>query len=185
LAKCLIGNSVFLIPVLTIAETLAIIKNKKMKRTLSLLITAFSLLLFSGCSALTGEEIGRLPINQVSTDNNNMIVKEISLELKKDDEIAIWSDMDIEYEGNVALRFRIEILKNGENFGGLEIDPTDKNITIAEVKTSLMDKTDWSFSGKNSEIKIEEDGNYTFKGILVSSENSTLKVNKAEIVLKK
>jgi len=48
-----------------------------------------------------------------------------------------------------------------------------------------MGKTNWSFSGKNSEIKIEEDGYYTFKGILVASENETLKVTKAEIVLKK
>jgi len=155
-----------------------------MKKTLSLLITAFSILLFTGCSALIGEEVGRIPINQVSTDDN-MVIKEISLDLKKDEEIAIWSDMDIEYKGNVSLRFRMEILKNGENFGGLEIDPTDKNITIREVKTSLIDKTNWSFSGKNSEIKIEEDGNYTFKGILVASENSTLQVNKAEIVFKK
>lgn len=156
-----------------------------MKRTLSLLIAAFTILLFTGCSALTGEEIGRLPINQVSTDDDNLVIKELSLDLKKGDEIAIWSDMDIEYEGDVAMRFRVEILKNGENFGGLEIDPTDKNITIGEIKTSLMNKTDWSFSGKNSEIKIEEDGNYTFKGILVASENRTLKVNKAEVVLKK
>jgi hypothetical protein len=156
-----------------------------MRRTLLLLITAFTIILFTGCSALTGEEVGRLPINQVSTDNDNLIVKEISLDLKKDEEIAIWSDIDIEYEGNVALRFKMDILKNGANFGGLVIDPTDKNITIGEVRISLMDKTDWSFSGKNSEIKIEEDGNYTFKGILVASENPTLKVNKAEIVLKK
>lgn len=155
-----------------------------MEKIHSLLIVAFSMLLFSGCSVLTGDEIGRLTINQVSTDVNNMTVKQISLDLKKDNEIAIWSDMDIEYEGNVTLRFRVEILKNGENFKTLEIDPTDKNITIGEIKTSIIDKTDWSFSGKNYEIKIEEDGNYTFKGILVSSENSTLKVNKAEIVLK-
>lgn len=156
-----------------------------MNRTLSFLIVAFTSILFTACSAITGEEVGRLPINQVSTDDDNLIIKEISLDLKKDEKIAIWSDMDIEYEGKVALRFKMEILKNGENFGGLEIDPTDKNITIGEVKTSLMGKTDWRFSGKNSEIKIEEDGNYTFKGILVASENSTLKVTKAEIVLKK
>lgn len=142
-------------------------------------------MLLTGCNALTGEEVGRLQINQVSTDKDNLIFKEISLDLKKDEKIAIWSDMDVEYEGDVALRFRLEILKDGENLGGLEIDPTDKNITIGEIKTSLGGKTDWSFSGKNSEIKIEDDGNYTFKGILIASENSSLNVNKAEIILKK
>jgi len=156
-----------------------------MRKLLSIFILSVSLTLLIGCDALTGEEVARLSINQISSDDNNLILKETSLNLKKDEEIAIWSDMDIEYEGDVELRFRIEILKNGENFGELEIDPTDKNITIGEVKTSLMGKTDWSFSGKNSEIKIEEDGNYTFKGILVASENPTLKVTKAEIVLKK
>ena len=155
-----------------------------MKKIFSTLITGLTILVLSGCSALTGEEIARLTINKISTDDN-IIVKETSLDLKKGEEIAIWSDMDIQYEGNVALRFRMEILKNGEKFGGLELDPTDKNITIGEVKTSLMGETDWSFSGKNSEIKIEEDGKYTFKGILVASKNPTLIVNKAEIVLKK
>jgi len=156
-----------------------------MKKPISLLITAATILIFTGCSALTGEEVGRLPINQVSTDDDNLIMKEISLDLKKDEQIAIWSDMDIKFEGDVALIFRVEVLKNGEILNGFEIDPTDKNITIGEVKTSVMGKTDWRFSGKNGDYKIEEDGNYTFKGILVASENPTLQVNKAEIVLKK
>ncbi|MEZ4828929.1 MAG: hypothetical protein R3C61_21980 [Bacteroidia bacterium] len=156
-----------------------------MRNPLSFLILAVPFILLAGCSALTGEEVARLPINQVSTSDDDLTVGEALLDLKKDEEIAIWSDMDIEYEGDVALRFRMEILKDGESFGQLEIDPTEKNITIGEVKTSLMGKTDWRFSGKNSEIKIEEDGNYTFKGILVASENPSLTVNKAEIVLKK
>ncbi|MDC1162592.1 hypothetical protein OAT18_04040 [Tenacibaculum sp.] len=156
-----------------------------MKIILSTLILLASLTLLTGCDALTGKEVARLSINQVSTDDNNLIIKETSLDLKNGEEIAIWSDMDIKYEGDVDLRFKIEVLKNGENFGGLEIDPTEKNITIGEVKTSLMGKTDWSFFGKNSEIKIEEDANYTFKAILVSSESTTLKITKAEIVLKK
>jgi hypothetical protein len=156
-----------------------------MRKLLPIFALSVSLILLTDCDALTGEEIARLSINQVSTDENSLIIKETSLNLKKGEEIAIWSEMDIEYEGDVALRFRMEVSKDGENFGDLEIDPTDKNITIGEVKTSLMGKTDWRFSGKNSKIKIEEDGNYTFKGILVASENSTLKVTKAEIVLKK
>ncbi|WP_254160693.1 hypothetical protein [Chryseosolibacter histidini] len=48
-----------------------------------------------------------------------------------------------------------------------------------------MDKTSWSFSGKNSEIKIEEDAQYTFKGILVASDNPSLKVTKAEVFFRK
>lgn len=152
-----------------------------MKTLLRLLAVS---LVLTGCDAITGKEVGRLQINQLSTEGN-LIIKEATLDLKKDDEIGIWSDMDIEYEDYVALRFRVEIWKDGKQMGGFEVDPTEKNITMGEVKTTLMGKTDWSFSGKNSEYKIEEDGKYTFKGILVASENPSLIVNKAEIVFKK
>lgn len=156
-----------------------------MRTLLSTITIVVLLALLSSCSALMGEEVARLPINQVSVDDNNLIMQETSLELKKDEEIAIWSEMDMEYEGNVALIFRIEMLKNGESVGVMEVDPTDKNITIGEVQTSVLGKTDWSFSGKNTAITIEEDGNYTFKGILVASDNPSLKINKAEVVFKK
>ncbi len=156
-----------------------------MRTLISILSLFLSLSLLTGCEALTNKEIARLPINQVSTNDNNLIIKEASLDLKKGEEIAIWSDMDMKYEGNVTLRFKIEILKNGEKMTMLEMDPTDKNLTIGEVKTNIMGKTNWSFTGKNSEIKIEEEGNYTFRGILLASDNPTLQVKKAEIVLKK
>ncbi|WP_396602170.1 hypothetical protein [Algibacter sp. R77976] len=143
-------------------------------------------LLVLGCTALTGEEVGRLKINALSPEKeSNLVVKEATLELKKGDEIGIWSDIDVEYEDDVILRFRIAIERNGEKYGGLEIDPMDKSITIGEVKTSVFGKTNWSFVGKNSKIKIEEDGKYTFKGLLVSSENRSLNIIKAEIILKK
>ncbi|MEW7278937.1 hypothetical protein ABW636_10115 [Aquimarina sp. 2201CG1-2-11] len=155
-----------------------------MNKLLSIITTLLVFAGLTGCSALTGEEIARLAINQVSTDDNNLIIKETSLSLKKGDEIAFWSEMDMKYEGDVTLQFQIEVLKDGENLGILEIDTTEKNITLGELKTSIMGKTDWSFTGKNSEFKIEDDGNYTFKGILVATKNPTLIINKAEIVLK-
>jgi hypothetical protein len=156
-----------------------------MTKRLSLLALPIVIAVLLGCGALMGEEVARLSINQVSTDENQPIVKEVSLDLKKDDEIMIWSDMDIEYEGNVEFRFIITILKDGEHFGEFEIDPTDKNITVGEMKTCIMEKTEWRFSGKNTELLIEENAHYTFKGMLVASENPTLKVTKAEVILKK
>ena len=152
-----------------------------MKRLSAIFILS---LLLVNCSALTGEEIGRLQINELSTEDN-LIAKEITIDLKKDDEIAIWSDMDYAYEDDSFLIFKIEILKDGVAFDALEIDPTDKNITINEIITSTFNKTKSSFLGKNSEIKIEEDGAYTFKGFLISAGNSELEIIKAEIVLKK
>ena len=79
----------------------------------------------------------------------------------------------------------MEILKDGETYGNLEIDPTDKNVTIGEIKTQIMGKTNWSFTGKNKKLIIEEDGNYTFRALLAASDNPSLNLKKAELVLKK
>lgn len=148
------------------------------------LLTLLILLLFSSCDAITGKEVARLAINEVSTDDDNLIVKETTLTLKKDDKLSIWSDMDIEYEGDVGLLFRIDIEKNGEQHGGFEINPFDKNITIGEVKTTINNKTKWRFSGKNITLTIEDDGDYTYKGILIASDNPSLIINKAALVFK-
>ncbi len=136
------------------------------------------------CSAITGEEIGRLEINNVSTGGTNIFDDEITLDLKRDDKIAFWSDMDMEYEDDVKLRFRVKVFKNGTKISEFEIDPTNKNITLGELKSDIMGKTKWSFSGKNHELKIEEDGAYTIKGILIASKNPSLKITKAELVIK-
>ena len=149
----------------------------------SITILTFIILLF-GCSALTGEEIGRLEINAVSTEGN-LIIKEIVLDLKKGETIAIWSEMDMIYEGEVNIMFKIQVFKKEKELGIFEIDPTDKKITIGEFKTTAMGKTNWSFSGKNTQFKIDEDSEYTFKEILLASDTSSLEIEKAEIVLKK
>ena len=67
----------------------------------------------------------------------------------------------------------------------MEIDPTDKNVTLGETKVVLMDKSSWSFNGRNTKVVIDDDGKYTFRALLVSSDNPTLKINKAELVIKK
>lgn len=141
------------------------------------------ILIFS-CSFLSGEEVGRLAINEVSKEDN-LISKETSIDLKAGDEIIFWSEMDIQYEGKVDMRFRVSIKKGEEEYGNLEIDPTEKDMTLTEVKNTLDDKTSWSFTGRNAVFNIQADGKYTFKAILVVSENNSLKVSKAELVLKK
>lgn len=137
-----------------------------------------------GCSAITGEEIARLKINKVSIQGN-FVAKDVTLDLKKGDELSFWSDMDIAYEGEATLEFKVKIFKNQTKVAQFEIDPTKKKLTIGEVKTAVMGKTKWSFFGKNHEFVIEEDGAYRISSILVASKNPSLKVTKAELVLKK
>ncbi|UYZ64206.1 hypothetical protein [Hymenobacter weizhouensis] len=138
----------------------------------------------SSCSALFGEEVARLPVNAVSTAGRE-VVRETSLPLRKDDVLAVWSDMDMAYDGEAPVRFQILVLKNGAPFNQLEIDPTEKNVSVGEVKTSLNGKTNWRFSGKNAEVTIPENATYTFKARLIAANNPTLLIKRAEVVLKK
>ncbi|MBL3656260.1 hypothetical protein [Fulvivirga sediminis] len=156
-----------------------------MKQIFKALSIIFLVLVLAGCDALTGKEVARIPVNEVSTDDNNLLIKETSLDLEKGDELSIWSDIDVEYEGDVVMSFRMEVLKDGAKFGGMEIDPFEGDMTINESKVQLGGKTEWGFTRRNANLTIEEAGNYTFQAILVTSENPTLKIDKAEIVLKK
>lgn len=62
--------------------------------------------------------------------------------------------MDFKHEGEVALLFKVEILKNGENLGGFEIDPTDKNLTIGEMKNLLTEKRTGVLPVKIPKLKL-------------------------------
>ena len=136
------------------------------------------------CDALTGKEVARLPINIVSTAGHE-VTRAATLQLQKNDKIALWSDMDLAYSGEAPVRFQVAVTKDGAAFRQLKIDPTDKNITIGEVKTDINGKVSWSFSGKNMELQIPETGSYTFNARLVAAPNPTLQVAQAELVLKK
>ena len=156
-----------------------------MKNILTLSALALSISMLSGCGALTEKEIARLPVNEVSTDEDHLMMQETTLYLKKGEQVGVWSEIDIEYEGNIGLRFRLDIYKGDEPIAeGMEIDPMEKNITLGETKISVNGKVDWSFTGRNTSLTFDEDGEYTFKAILVASNNPTLKINQAELVLK-
>jgi hypothetical protein len=139
--------------------------------------------LLAGCDALMGKEVARLPINEVSTPGHE-VAKEATVPLKKGAEIALWSDMDLAYEGEAPVRFQVQVSKDGQPFKQLELDPTEKNVTIGEVKTDVNGSVNWRFSGKNAELVVPEAGSYTFKAILVAANNPTLRVSKAELVIK-
>lgn len=136
-----------------------------------------------GCDKLFGEEVARIKIDQLS--NKELSIKETILNLKKDEEIALWADMDLDYESDLSLVYSIEIWKDGKRLGGFDLDAMDVNPRMMEVKTSFNDKTSWRYSGKMKSFKAEDTGSYLFKAILRSSENPTLVLKKAELVFKK
>ena len=155
-------------------------KLSKMRQLIINLIILSFLTMLLGCGAITGEEIARLSINQVDTE-----AIETSVVLEKGEAIFVWSNMDLEFEGKLRLKFKMEILKEGEHLDYITIDPTDRTkLTLNQFRTSKGNKTKLSFSRRNAQINIPENGNYTFKAYL-ESRTSNLKIDKADLVLRR
>jgi len=148
-----------------------------------LLYLPLFLLLLPACEAITGKELARLPIDTLSTPDH-LVMREAMLDLKKGDVIALWSHMGLAYDGDAALRMRVRVVKNDADLQLFELDPMEKNVTVGETRTELNGHTEWSFTGKNAEYTVPEDGAYTFKAILTAEENPSLVIRKAELVLK-
>lgn len=142
---------------------------------------AFLFLTFS-CDAITGEEVARLAINEISTKDNTK-EKIVEVALLKDDEISIWSEIDVAYEGKADMQFSVGIFLNDELYKAMTFDPREKNVTMGEVKTDINGNVKWKFKGKNKTYKILEDGTYTIKSFFIASQNVNLQ--KAELVIKK
>ncbi|PJJ60281.1 hypothetical protein [Hymenobacter chitinivorans] len=138
----------------------------------------------SACGSLFGKEVARLPINALSTPGHE-VTREATLQLQKDEQVALWSDMDMAYDGEAPVRFQVQVLQNGRPYQQLELDPTEKNVTVGEVKTNLNGKVNWRFTGKNGSLTVPAAGTYTFRAHLVAAANPTLRITKAELVLKK
>jgi hypothetical protein len=155
-----------------------------MLRNLLVLMGLLVLLGLSSCEAMLGKEIARLSVDAVSTEGNS-VQKETGLDLKKGEEIALWSHVDLEYDGPLEMRFQLQLLRDTMVEVEMEIDPFEKNVTVGERKTEMGDHTNWSFTGKNGTITISRDGHYTVRTRLVASENGSLVLRKAELILKK
>ncbi len=154
------------------------------KRNKNIFFLSVLIVYFFGCKEIISEEIARIPVNSVSSEDS-LIIREVNVYLHAKDIVSFWTEMDIEFEGELFFEFQIKILKDSIVMGGLKIDPFKKEMTINELKRTVLNKTKWRFTGKNATIGIPEDGNYTFEAILISNQNNSLKVNKAEIILKK
>lgn len=139
-----------------------------MRKQLPLLAVFCGILLLPSCEALTGKEIGRLSVAGVSTDSN-FVVGETSLPLRKNEEVAVWSHMDMEYDGDIDLLFRVRLVRDSMIVQELEIGPPgEERHRGRSTRSTFGGHTKWSFTGKNATVTIPEDGTYTFQAILVA-----------------
>ncbi len=151
--------------------------TKKASTLTCLIIGVFML---TGCSSPLKQEIARLPLMHDAPQPET-----VSFFLEAGEEITFWSKMDMEYTGNIPLQMIIEVHKDDELQERITFDPRDKNITIGEVRKTFGNKTSWRFTGKNGTLPIIEDGNYTFYASMFASEDPTVMIETADLILKK
>ncbi len=154
-----------------------------MKKINVILITSVVIIL-AACSALSSKEIGRISFTK-PLDDLKPEWKKIELSLKQGEILRFWTDMDLEYDGAVDMAYSIKLVKGTDTLVVTDLNPFEKNITMGEVKTTVMGKTKWSFSGQMHTLDIKEGGTYTLMAAFSSSLNTSLKLNKADLVLKK
>lgn len=140
-------------------------------------------ILFASCDGITADEIARLPISQLS--NDSISIEEVTVDLKKGETLYLWTEMDLEYDDDLKLIYTIEVWSDTSRTGGFRLNPLETKVRVGEVRTSLGNHTNWSFSGQMKELEIYDTGSYTFKVALNSSGNPSLELNKAILVLKK
>lgn len=140
-----------------------------------------AIMLFSACGDLTAKEIARVSASKPG----DIAPRAAYVQLKKGDKIAIWSDMDFEYQSTPEMDFKVELYLNDALYETLEFKPTQKNMTINEVKSTTGKRKTWSFSGKNEEIEIRESGRFKCIAYLRTGFSVGLRINRADIVLKR
>lgn len=148
----------------------------------ALLFTLFSAILLSACGNEFGDEVARLPIKELS--NEELKFQEVSLELKKGDELSFWTDLDIEFDVELELGYGVEIYRGETMLDVLQLDAFAVNPILNETTVTIGKNTKQSYMGKMESLLIEEDDTYVFKAVLISSEFPPLNIAKADLVIK-
>ncbi len=143
-----------------------------MKHLFLLLFTSF--FLFS-CD----QEIGRVDL--ISSNS-----KELVFDLKKDETVSFYAEMDIEYKEKPLFVFNCEAYYNNNQLFVGGTDPLATSENKNEKFEVLNGITHWKFFGKlDGNLTVLQDGKYTIITTFVKNNKEDLKINKAEIVFVK
>ena len=110
---------------------------------------------------------------------------ELELDLKKNQNISFWSDIDMYYEDSVQLEYQFKILKNSKLIGSFSFDPRLTTMKTVDDKIIEENKTWWKINGKGMNYKVTESANYSLQFAVVINNNQTFRINYADLIIKK
>jgi len=154
----------------------------------------FTSLVFCLASFMSGgEEFARMSfdkavgssteITQVAFDNG---FKSQTFELEAGDQITLYTDIDIEYEGSILLDFlTVMVSEDNDTVHVSQTIPNDSELATRHTSKTFGSKKSESFKTKIGRFKIPENNTYFLKSIFRSSINKSLTLSKADVVVMK
>ncbi len=147
----------------------------------------------SSCNMMGGDEVGRIPFNkavgseiELTLETFNSGFKAQSLDLVTGDVVSLWTDLDIEYEGELKMDYIVYVISSAnDTVESLQALPLEVNVSVRSVETTFGNKHAKKHLGKMSTLEIKEEGTYSFSAVLRSAVNKTLVIEKADLVLRK
>lgn len=134
-----------------------------------------------GLSAVAcGKEAGRVPFTAEGA-------KDATFDLKAGD-VAFWTDIDLSFEGNEGLVYKIDLMQNGANVGTTTCNPLGNlPVKTGWVSTDIGNKHSRSGSGKMPcDVKLAAGGATAVKATLAWTPKApaTASMKKADLVVK-
>ena len=151
-----------------------------MNKMLPLLIL---LSLLTSCRYFVGDEVLRITVEEITYESLNHPAEGIRT-FEKGDELHFWTDMDVEYTGNVGLTCMVRILLNGEMDEEIILNPFEGDLTLDNDKAQAADHIRWDREARQLIMNVQETGEYHFIVFLLASSNPTLKVHEFDFVVR-
>lgn len=132
-------------------------------------------LLMLGC----GKEAGRVPFNGAGQGEATIALGA--------GEVAFWTDIDLEYQGNAALAYQVELLQNGAPAGRAQCDPLGTlPVKVGWVETQLGDSRSMRGSGKMTcNATLATAGPTTVRArLFVAQRPAAFQLRRADLVVK-
>ncbi|MFT4979285.1 MAG: 3-phosphoglycerate kinase [Myxococcota bacterium] len=146
------------------------------------LLTGAALMLL-GCSGLvstfTAAELGRVNFIGPATGATTSATVAAG-------PVALWTDIDLEWEGDLALRYDVRIAQDGAELAVMSCDPLDVNVTMNSMTTDLGSRHTRRYQGlMHCTATIPTDGPIDVTAALsVTNATSAYSISRADLVIK-
>ncbi|MBI1184319.1 hypothetical protein GC194_08610 [bacterium] len=133
------------------------------------------------CSCMPAIMVGSVPCKQTA---QGFVFDNQSVELLQNDELQVWSEVDMRYNGALVFELVLEVYCNDEIIYTQKCDPRFAGPRFSEKLKVQEGIIHYKYSSENVRITAHKDGNYTVKAAMVVTGNGNIQMNKYDLSLK-